>query len=154
MATWDDVSRGWVVKDKNGQEWTVTARDGAEITISAPGQPSFTRAFTGEVEIVSQPAPQHDSRVQDATAKGLIAVKFGGVEVGKQGKDKNKPWMTPVEFDDAGSMLAHLRIFHGSMSDEPTLAGLRKEHVALHDPAARTTSMYEPHHHDPDYEDR
>lgn len=156
MSDWSEVQRGWTVADKTGQHWTVTGRAGAEITISAPGKLSFTKAFTGEVTVISRPAPQVDPAVEEATAKGLIAVKFGGIEIGKQNKVKGKPsmWATPVEFLDPGTLLAHLRIFHGAMSDEPSLHLLVKEHAALHGPDEKTADLYEPHVHDPDYESR
>jgi hypothetical protein len=154
VSDWTEVGRGWVVKDKNGQEWTVTGKDGPLTTISAPGKPTFTREFTGEVTVISRPAPQDDPRVEEAVAKGLVAVKFGGIEVGKQGKDKRQPWATPVEFVDAGSLLAHMRIFHNTTSDDPSLAGLTREHATLHLPDQKADGLYEPHIHDPDYENR
>jgi hypothetical protein len=155
MANWRDVRTGFVVKDKEGRDWTVTAREPGQVfTISAPGRGQFTGPFTGEVNVVSQPAPQNDPHIQEVVAKGLIATKFGGVEIGKQGKDKAQPWLTPVEFEEPGSMLAHLRIFHGASSDDPSLAGLRAFHATLHDPAVKVGELYEPHRHDPEYADR
>jgi len=149
---WQQVRKGFVVEDKTGRAWTVLEVKGDVFTISSPGQKTWTGKRSGPVKVVSQPAPQNDPAVEEATAKGLVALKFGGIEIYKQGKDKTKPKVTPVAFLEPGSLLAHLRIFHGAMSDEPSLAGLEKEHAALHGPEHKTADLYEPHVHDPDYE--
>jgi hypothetical protein len=147
---WSDVHGGDVVAG-GGKEWVITTADHMKrvFTLSHPTQ-TWTGVRTGTVELVSRRPPQADPRVTEATAKGLIATKFGGIEIGK--RDKAKPYATPVTFMDPGSMLAHLRIFHAQMSDDPSLAGLEKEHAALHRPEHRVSDMFEPHVHDPDYE--
>jgi hypothetical protein len=150
--TWEKVRKGFVVADKTGREWTVIAAGGGEFTISSPGQKTWTGKRSGLVRVVSQPAPQNDPNVDLAVAQGLVATKFGGIEIYKQGKDKTKPKRTPVSFPEPGSLLAHLRIFHNALSDEPSLAGLEKVHAELHGPEHKTADLYEPHTHDPDYE--
>lgn len=152
MTDWSDVRKGWVVEDKTGRPWTVLAASGGTFTISSPGQKTWTGVRTGLVTVVSRPTPQADPAVTEATVKGLVATKFGGIEIGKRGKDKTRPWGCPVEYVEPGSLLAHLRIFHSAMSDEPSLAGLVKEHAGLHGPQHKTSDLYEPHVHDPDYE--
>ncbi len=153
MSNWRDVHKGFVVEG-GGAHWTVLDRKPGQVfTISSPGRKTWTGERKGEVVIVSQPAPQEDPRVQLATAQGLIATKFGGIEIGKQDRDKSKPWKTPVEYVDPGSLLAHLRIFHNAMSEEPSLAGLVKVHADLHGPQHKANGLYEPHVHDPDYEE-
>ena len=154
MTDWKYVGIGWVVEDKTGCPWTVLERKPGQVfTISSPGKKTWTGVRTGPVKIVSRPTPQADPRVEEAVAKGLIATKFGGIEIGKRGKDKTKPYATPVKFLEPGSMLAHLRIFHAALSDDPSLAGLEREHAGLHGPSHRVSDFYEPHIHDPDYED-
>lgn len=154
MSNWRDVHRGFIVKDKTGQEWLVLERKPGQVfTISAPGRDEYTGPFQGEVEIVRRPAPQSDPRIQDVVARGLLAVTHGAIEIGKQGKDKTQPWMTPVDFTDPGAMLAHLRIFHNGMSDDPTLAGLVKYHATLHHPKQKAADLYEPHVHTPDFDE-
>lgn len=153
MSDWSEVRKGWVVEDKTGRAWTVLKAAPPKFTISSPGKPEWTGERTGPVKVVSKPAPpkpQDDPNVDLAVAQGLVATKFSGVEVGKQ--DKGKPWKTPVTFLEPGSLLAHLRIFHGTTSDEQSLAGLEKVHAELHGPEHKTADFYEPHVHDPDYE--
>jgi len=152
MSNWKDVRKGFVVEDKTGQQWTVIKREPGQVfTISAPGREPWRGALTGEVTIVSQPAPQADP---DVVARGLLAVKFGGVEVSKfDGKDRTKPHMTPVQFADPGALLAHLSIFHGATSDDPTLAGLVKFHAGLHHPNEKSAELFEPHVHTPDFDE-
>jgi hypothetical protein len=154
VSNWREVRKGFVVEDKTGQQWTVLGREPGQVfTLSAPGRTTYTGPFQGDVVIVKQPTPQEDPHVQDVVARGLIATKFGGVEVGKQGKDKTQPWMNPVEFTDPGAMLAHLRIFHNALSDDPTLAGLVKHHGTLHHPKQKVADLYEPHVHTPDFDE-
>lgn len=149
-TTWDTVRVGDVVLG-GGKEWTVTAARNPTFTISHPSK-TWTGDMTGKVTVAKRRAPQADPEVDTAVAKGLIATKFGGIEIGKPRKDKTKPWAVPVEFLEPGSMLAHLRIFHAAQSDDPTLAGLAKFHAGLHGPQHKTSTLYEPHVHDPDYE--
>lgn len=154
-SVWSEVRKRWVVEDKTGRAWTVLKAAPPLFTISSPGKGEWTGERTGPVKVVSRPeppAPQQDPNVEMAVAQGLIATKFGGIEVGKQGANKNAPWKTPVSFPDPGSLLAHLRIFHGTTSDEQSLAGLEKDHADLHAPEHKTADFYEPHVHDPDYE--
>lgn len=154
MTDWNEVQKGWIVEG-GGALWTVLERKPGQVfTISSPGRKTWTGRREGNVVVASRPAPQADPRVDLATAQGLVATKFAGIEIGKQGRDKTQPWKTPVEFLEPGSLLAHLRIFHAAMSDEQSLAGLTKEHAALHGPAHRASDFYEPHVHDPDYDDR
>lgn len=150
MSDWSQVRKGWVVQDKTGRDWTVLAAAPPVFTISSPGKKEWTGERTGPVKVVSRLKPQGDPVVDRAVAQGLIATKFGGVEIGKQ--SKGKPWKTPVKFLEPGSLLAHLRIFHAHTSDEPSLAGLDKIHAELHGPEHKTADFYEPHVHDPDYE--
>lgn len=147
---WSDTKRGTVVRDKTGIEWTVMEWKDGLGTISRPGK-TWTGKLEGDVTIVSQPAPQVDPEVTTATAKGLMAVKFGAIEIGKQGRG-SAPWNTPVTFTDPGSALAHLRIFHGAMSESQSLTALLREHDALHRPDAKASELYEAHVHTPDYE--
>jgi hypothetical protein len=150
QTTWATVNVGDVVAG-GGKEWTVTAAGGGTFTISHPSR-TWTGPKSGPVTVVKRRAPQGDPRVDTAVAKGLLATKFGGIEIGKSRKDRTKPWATPVEFPEPGSLLAHLRIFHAAMSDDPTLHGLGKFHATLHGPQVKADSFYEPHVHDPDYE--
>ena len=151
MTDWNSVQRGWKVTDKNGTEWTVTDRKPGQVfTISTPGKKPFTGHFEGEVDAVG-PEPKDDEHLQYDIATALLEVKLGAKPVGKQPKDKSLPWRVPVEFMEPGTMLAHLMIFHGHKSDEPSLAALRKVHDGLHDPTIKVGDLYDPHVHDPDY---
>ena len=147
-TTWDTVNVGDVVLG-GGKEWTVTSAAYPTFTISHPSK-TWSGDMTGKVTVVKRRAPQGDPRVERAVAMGLVATKFGGIEIGKN--PKTGTWKTPVDFIDPGSLLAHLRIFHSAMSDDPTLAGLQKFHAGLHGPQHKTADLYEPHTHDPDYE--
>lgn len=149
-TTWDTVRVGDTVMGA-GKEWAVLKAAYPTFTISHPTK-TWTGDMTGKVTVAKRRAPQADPEVERATAMGLIVTKFGGIEVGKQRKDKTKPWATPVEYLEPGSLLAHLRIFHAAQSDDPTLAGLAKFHAGLHDPSVKASGLYEPHVHDPDYE--
>ena len=151
MTDWIEVHRGWTVTDKTGTQWTVTDRKPGQVfTISAPGKKTFTGPFFGEVDAVG-PDPKDDERLKHDIATAMIEVRLGGKSVGKQPKDRSLPWPVPVDFMEPGTMLAHLMIFHGHKSDEPSLAVLRKVHDGLHDPTVKTGDLYEPHIHDPDY---
>jgi hypothetical protein len=92
VTVWSEVRKGWVVQDKTGRDWTVLSAAPPKFTISSPGKPTWTGERTGPVKVVSKPkppAPQQDPNIQMAVAQGLVATKLAGVEIGKQGANKN-----------------------------------------------------------------
>lgn len=151
MSDWSEVNCGDVILGKDGEHWTVVSGgQGGHVTIVRSGVPDYSGTPSGPVTIVSR--AETPSRIDEVVAMGLIATKLGGVEIGKQPRDKNQPWLVPKDYLEPGSLLAHLRIFHNALSDDPTHAGLTKFHADLHRPEHRASDLYEPHVHDPDYD--
>lgn len=154
MSDWSEVRRGDAILGKDGKQWTILSRVGTVVRLSRPGADPFEGTPSGPVTIVRKAPPpkRGDSAMDLIVAQGIVATKFGGITIYKEGPDKQKPKMTPVEFLDPGSLLAHLMIFHDALCEDPSLAGLSKEHAALHGPQYKVDSFYEPHVHDPDFE--
>lgn len=150
MNDWSDVRTGWAVEDKEGNRWDVEACEPGQVFRIRCGKRVWSGVRKGPVKVLS--GPEVDREVD--LAKGLLAVKFGAVEVGKRPKDRSRPFLVPPTFDEPGSASAHLFMFHGVTTQQASLAGMLKEHDDLHGPQERAGMLYEPHEHDPNYAKR
>jgi hypothetical protein len=141
---WADVQEGDLVVGKDGYTWTVTAKDGPQVTLEREGREPFTGRPTGPVQFIDS----GKAEMERAVAIGQVVL--GGEVVARHSGSRENPWLVPVTFPDAGSMLAHIYLLHGKViSDEGmTLRALIKEHDDLH----REKGVgYQHHHHDPDF---
>jgi hypothetical protein len=144
MGDWADVSEGDLIIGKDGFTWAVTSRIGNQVTIEREGREPFTGAPTGPVEFIDS------SKAEMERAIAVSQVILGGEVVARHGTGTaGDPWLTPVTFPDAATMLSHIYLLHGTVGDgEATLSALRKQHDELH----RDKGVgYQPHHHDPDF---
>lgn len=149
MTTWAEIFPRDVVLGADGKEWTVVEKDttGHVRLVRFDGR-EHEGTPTGNVTLVRKD-PQ---KAEADTAVALVMVRLGGVVISKHGRDRTKPHLTPVEFDDPAALHAHLLIFHGVTDDAQDLASLTKRHGELHDPEEKAKGLYEDHVHDPDFD--
>lgn len=143
QGDWADVVEGDLIVGKDKYTWVVTAKKGNQVTIEREGREPFTGAPSGPVEFIDS------SRAEQERAIALSQVVLGGQVVARHSGSREVPWLTPVTFPDAGSMLSHIYLLHGIVGDgEATLRALIKQHDDLH----RDKGVgYQHHHHDPDF---
>jgi hypothetical protein len=144
QGNWKDVAEGDLIKGQDGYTWTVTEKTGGgQVTIEREGRDPFTGFPTGQVDFIDS------GKAEMERAIAVSQVVLGGEVVARHSGTREKPWLTPVTFHDAGAALGHIYLLHGVVGDgTATLSALLKQHDELH----RDKGVgYQHHHHDPDF---
>ena len=144
IVDWSTVQVGDIVYGKDSQPWVVTERDGTQYTVEREGRKPFVGNFTGSVRIVETAAQVMDTAVAtiiDTLGGGVLDAEMDGV------------LLCPVEYDEPGTLMAHLYRLHGVRFDperpESPMSVLNSGHNELHDVRLPEQSGYVRHHHDP-----